>query len=114
MCPVAPLPARLGHSIWYPHLIDLLGVGEELDKESCRNVPGYVAVEGPHTRVVAGVELHGQVSVRAYLEDVSALRVLGPDDCAVPLAFVLVEDVHVKPVEVHRVPGEASATFDQN
>lgn len=57
-----------------------------------------------HTRVVRGVKLNHQVAVLADLHHVSPLRVVPVDNGAVPRALSLVEDVHVEPVQVHRVP----------
>lgn len=74
-------------------------------------MPGNVAVERPHAWVAGGIELHHEVPLRANLEDVSALRVLRVDDCAIPLAVSFVEYVHVEAVEMHGMAGAALVGF---
>lgn len=67
---------------------------------------GRYSLEWPDSCVV-GVELHHDVPVRADLLDVTALRVVGVHDGAVPgQTRALGQDVHVESVEVNRVTVE--------
>lgn len=104
--PVCPLATRLGDGLGDAHLGDLLGRGEELHGHAPGGVDGGVAVEGPDTGVVGGVELDDEMAVGTNLGGVAAHGVVGADDgLAVPLVGTLVQDVHVETVHVHGVTG---------
>lgn len=126
----APVPARLSDLLRDGQLLDLVRLHEELQEEAGGRVPSDVAtvvlsargslvrsddgegsnvcdvgkysLERPDSRMV-GIELNDNVSVGPHLLDVTALRVVGVHDGAVPGPCALGQDVHVEAVEVDRV-----------
>lgn len=102
--PGAPVLANLVNLGGDLELSDLVGLDDELREQTSRGVPSDVAMEGPGTRVLLGVELHDHVAVGADLLDVTTLGVGGVGDGSVPgQAVTLGEDIHVEAVKMHGV-----------
>lgn len=102
MGPGRPVLADISDSGRNAELLDLLGLNQQLGEETGGGVPGNVAVEGPDTRVLVGIELHDHVAAGTNLLDVAALGVLGVGDGSVPSqAVTLVKDVHVETMKMH-------------
>lgn len=99
---VPPVAACLRDGRRHIHLLHFLGLLKQVDVHALGSVPRDVAVDRPDARVVE-LDLHNKVAAGADELGVTALRVAGVDELAVPLAGAFGEDVHVVAVGVHGV-----------
>jgi len=116
-----PVLARLGQVAGNRHFGDLVGLLEDVDIETLRDVPSNVAVEGPRARVIK-INLNGKIcrssdiargtlSGREELH-ITADRVVGLSDRAVPSSETLREDVEAVTVHMHRVDTKGPVVID--
>ena len=107
---VGPISAGLPNGIRNDLLLDQIGLLHHIDIKAGGDMPGNMAVQGPHARVV-GTVLKDQMSVRLQQLHIPPLRIFEIGNGAVPLGFGPVgQDEEIVPVEVYRVRGKAAVS----
>lgn len=109
---IRPIATRLRHDLRHALLLDRVRMLHQIHIQPAADVPGDVAVEGPHARVVR-VVLHHEVAVRLDHLHVPPVREGVVGDGAVPGAGALGEDEEVVAVQVHGVQRTDFVVDDQ-
>lgn len=101
IAPGVPCCASLIYGLLYAWLpLNIIWALQDVDEEACADMPGYMTVEWPDSRVIRG-ELHNQVSAGGQESRVPSNWILGVDNSSIPLPVAVRKDLVVMPVQMH-------------